>query len=205
VLARTASGEPLMIEKARLRGRVILVTTGLGTAWGTLPQTSFYVPFVQSAVRYLALGGMDRRNVRMGEEIVWTVGEAIEGKPTVLLPDGVIAQADVVTLESGRQVRYGGTQQAGVYLVRVRTATGERTASFVVQAGNEESDLAPLPADRWERLATALGFKRVERAEQAVDRPKESAATELWLGLTLAVVGVLVAEMVLSRFWYSSR
>jgi uncharacterized membrane protein len=205
VLARTASGEPLVIEKSRSKGKVILVTTGLGNEWGTLPQTGFYVPFVQSAVRYLAAAAMDRRNLRAGEDIVLTLADAIEGKPNILLPDGGTAQPDVVVTDAGTEIRYSGTQQTGRYVVRARTAGGERQSVFVVQPGTEESDLTPLPPDRWERLGKALGFARVERAAEDVDRPKEAAGTELWLWLTVAVVGVLVAEMALSRFWYSSR
>ncbi len=205
VLARTASGEPLVIEKSRSRGKVVLVTTGLGNAWGTLPRSNFYVPFVQSAVRYLAAAGMDRRNVRTGEELVLTVPEALEGKPSVVLPDGSIAQPDVIATESGTQIRFRATQQAGAYVIKARTSSGERLETFVAQAGNEESDLTPLSADRWERLGKGLGFVRVERTQDAVVRAKESSGTELWLWLTVAVIGVLVAEMALSRFWYSSR
>src|SRR5438094_196980 len=52
VLASYASGEPFLIEGPRGRGRVLLVTSPLDGDWNTLPLFPFYLPFVQSMVRY---------------------------------------------------------------------------------------------------------------------------------------------------------
>ena len=203
VLARLASGVPYLIERAYGRGRVLLVTGSLGTDWGTLPRTAFYVPFVQSAVRHLAAAGMDKRNLKTGEEIVATFNETLEGRATVTLPDGGVATPDALTIGGRTQLRYTGTRERGMYSVRARTGSGTSVMPFVVRAGAEESDLTPLPAERWDRLAGSLGFSPVERAEDAV--PAAEASSALWLPLLLAVVGVLVLEMGLSRWWSATR
>src|ERR1041384_7885196 len=65
-LAEYGSGDPFLIEGKSGRGRVLLVTTPLDADWSTLPLTNFYLPFVQSAVRYLAAGAVPDRNLRPG-------------------------------------------------------------------------------------------------------------------------------------------
>ena len=44
-----------------------IATTPLDADWSTLPLSNFYLPFVQSAVRYLAAGAVPNRNLRPGQ------------------------------------------------------------------------------------------------------------------------------------------
>ncbi len=205
VLARTASGEPLLIEQSRGLGRVLLLATGLGRQWGTLPETSFYVPFVQSVVRYLASISVDQHNVKPGDELVLTLRGEIEGRPSITLPDGSTSHPDVARLNSGTQLRYAATQQPGIYVIRAERAGEEIVENYVVQPGSEESDLTPMSSSRLAWLGQSLGFECFTRPEQAAARPFKAPATDLWLGLMVAVVGLLVLEMAASRFWYGTK
>ncbi|HEX8522152.1 MAG TPA: BatA domain-containing protein [Tepidisphaeraceae bacterium] len=204
-LARTPGGDPLLVEKRRGRGTVILLGSTLSSAWGNLPATAFFPQFVRSTVKYLASAGMDRLSLRSGEEMIWRITDAVTGKPTVTLPDGTTAAVDVVVVESVAQLRYGATQQPGIYVMRVGTASGERVNRFVVQGANDESDLNPLSAEQWEWLAKSLSLVRVDRAQEAVPVVAEATRHELWLWLVVGVIAVLVAEMGLTRLWYRSR
>ena len=69
VLARYLSDDPFLIEGRSERGRVLLMTTALDADWTTLPLSSFYLPFVQSAVRYLAGGAVGNGNLALGDPI----------------------------------------------------------------------------------------------------------------------------------------
>ncbi|HZZ41364.1 MAG TPA: hypothetical protein VFE58_00365, partial [Tepidisphaeraceae bacterium] len=57
VLGSYATGDPFLIEGSFGSGRVLLVTTSLNAEWSDLPWTNFYLPFVQSCVRYVSKGG----------------------------------------------------------------------------------------------------------------------------------------------------
>ena len=74
VLASYASGDPFLARVRRQarrpgRGRVLLMTTALDADWTTLPLTNFYLPFVQSAVRYLAAMPVRKSELKPGEPI----------------------------------------------------------------------------------------------------------------------------------------
>ena len=69
VLASYVTGQPFLVESPYGRGRVLLMTTTIDADWNTLPLTSFYLPFVQSAARHLALGAHPQRNLAPGQEI----------------------------------------------------------------------------------------------------------------------------------------
>ena len=203
VLARVASGGPLLVERGFGRGRVILLTTSLGSGWGTLPKTGCYVPLLQSLVRHLAAGGLDRRNLRIGEEIEARLDQPAQGQVTITLPDGSAAGVDVVNLNGLPQARFTATQQVGTYFLRARVGTEVRVIPFIVRSGMEESDLTPLSGERWNRLSGELGFTLVHRAEDAVVRTAATEPLTLWLPLVLGVVGVLIVESGLSRWWSS--
>ncbi|MDQ3441408.1 MAG: BatA domain-containing protein, partial [Planctomycetota bacterium] len=69
VLASYVTGHPFLIEGAYGRGRVLLMTTTIDADWNTLPLSSFYLPFAQSAVRHLAAAALPQRNIAPGQEI----------------------------------------------------------------------------------------------------------------------------------------
>ena len=106
-----------------------------------------------------------------------------------------------MTLDGRTQIRFTGTQQVGTYLVRVKTGAVMQVLPFVVRSSNEESDLSPLPPDRWDRLATSLQFIRVDHPEDAAPQVAAAPVRALWLPLMLAVIGVLMLEMGLGRWW----
>lgn len=205
VLARTSSGEPLLLEKSRGRGSVLFLTTSPRPAWSTLSETTFFVPLIQSSVRYLSSIASDRRNVKPGEDLALSLTEPIQGKPTVLLPDGSSAPADVVSVNGLNQARLANVQQPGVYVLHVKTHAGDRAFPFVVQPSHDESDLTPISIDRWNWLSDSLGFRRFDRVEDAAVRAQVSAPRELWIELLIAVLSLLVVEMLISRAWFVSR
>ena len=207
VLARYASGQPFLIESKLGAGRVLLVTTPLDADWSTLPLSNFYLPFVQSAVRYLAGGTVQDRNLALGRPIEVTFPDPADDLTVTLTRPG--RGGDPVPLNvvrfGGRQaeVRYDGADEPGEYRVRVKEAGRERTLHFVVRAPAEESDLTPLTGDQWQWLEQGLGFRRIDGERQPIPAAVARArgGRELWAVALVAVLVLGLVEIAVARGW----
>ena len=196
VLASYASGEPFLIEGPRGRGRVLLVTSPLDGDWNTLPLFPFYLPFVQSMVRYACGVSGGSRNLLPGDVIALSFDEPMEQ---------ISAWRNEEKLNVGEdrtQVRLSDTQQSGVYRMEAKGRAG-KVVHFVVQSPRGESDLTPLTAEQWQKLAQNLGFRRVEMDGQNLGPvlSAERRGRELWLELVVIALVLGVAEMALARMW----
>jgi len=76
-----------------------------------------------------------------------------------------------------------------------------RAVPFVVRAAPEESDLTALSAQRWQWLSKSLGLARVEVGGLAGSSVKAGASQELWLGLIVIGVVLMLAELAVARMW----
>lgn len=202
-LAEYASGKPFLLESRAGRGRVLLVTTALDRDWSTLPLSSFYLPFVQSAVRYLSGGAIADRNLVPGQPIQMTFGERAEIQGTSMrLPGGETQALEVQRLGDRSEIRYVNTDQPGTYTVRLRSAGPEQQVwHFVVQTPGTESDLTPLTSAQWQRLSEEVGFELVEPRGRPIATMirTQRAGREMWLGLLGAVLSLAMVEMFLAR------
>jgi hypothetical protein len=216
-LAQYGSGDPFLIEGKSGRGRVLLVTTPLDADWSTLPLSNFYLPFVQSAVRYLAAGAVPDRNLRPGQVLEATIEPPLEGRTVTLYrADGGKADLPILRFAGRGEVRYADTDRPGIYRLVVRGSAGaagadkekaEQVLNYVLPTSRDESDLTQLTEDRWRELERELGLRRLN--PDLGDRAITSALAgprggrDLWavavgLVLLLAVVEMFVARL-LSR------
>jgi hypothetical protein len=204
VLARYLSSDPFLIEGSSERGHVLLMTTALDADWSTLPLSNFYLPFVQSSVRFLAGGAVANANLLPGDPIQLKFDEVSAGANiTLTRPDGKKVKIDAVRREKHAEIRYSDTEQSGVYRISIQER-GRPTElhQFVVLPPREESDLTQLPQERWQSLARALDFTRVDPAG---GRPiGEALATnregrELWGILLAGTFFLAVMEMWLAK------
>ncbi|MDB5173456.1 MAG: hypothetical protein JWN51_2229 [Phycisphaerales bacterium] len=203
VLAWYLTGDPLLIEGRSERGRVLLLTTSLDADWTTLPLSNFYLPFVQSAVRYLAGGTVRSGNLAPGEPIRLNFDDAVATRTVTLTrPDGRTQKLEVVRLGQQAEARFADTDVPGEYRVQVEERDKPTTTQFfVVRPPREESDLSQLTDEQWSVLKTGLGFQRIDTATgpigEAVSAGREGH--ELW-GAALGAVFVLVlVEMLVAR------
>jgi hypothetical protein len=207
VLAEYATGEPMLIEGARGRGRVLLLTTPLDADWNTLPLSPFYLPFIQSLVRHAHPAPPVKRNLAPGERIA-----AAFPQP---LADLVLDEKPVRDQLSadGLQLRYDQTHRPGVYRLAYRTRAerargdhGWNLSYYVVRREPRESDLTPMSEEQWASRQQALGFERLEPGggegvELSRLLAEQRAGRELWLTLLLAAFGLALGEIALARFW----
>lgn len=200
VLADYACNLPFLIESQPLCGRVLLMTSSADLDWNTLPLTNFYLPLMQSAVRYLAAGLPPGRNLSAGQPIRARVPDLIaEPPPTMTLPNGAIAH-DGLTY-SGLDLSYADTDSPGRYVLRGRTTRGSWLLDYIIRPSPEESDPTPLSKDQWRELQKQLDFDLVDSDDDSLAAVVGSArrGLELWGGLLAAVVLLALAELLVSR------
>jgi hypothetical protein len=206
VIGRYASGMPFLIEGCYGHGRVLLMTTSLDLDWSRLPLSSFYLPFLQSTVCYLA-SVQPERNLSPGQPIVALLDKVSDPRNIRISGPQSGGSGDPPTealrLNDGYEVRFTNTMTPGIYRIRQQS----RPIAFAVTVPRDESNLSPLPPARWERLEKMLGFHRAEpdpasvSAEFAAARRRE----ELWPLLLGGVLALAVLELALTRFWLAAE
>ena len=204
-LAEYGSGDAFVVVGESGRGRVLLVTVPLDADWSTLPLTNFYLPFVQSAVRYLASGSIADRNVQPVRPLVCEVDPPAEGAAaTVFPPDGSKVELPVLRFGRRGEVRFADTERPGRYRLVLHAGGGapERTLTYVVPAPRVESDLTPLTEHRWRELRDGLGLVVIDPQ----DRPIADALAgprggrELWAVALGAVIALALCELLVARW-----
>jgi hypothetical protein len=202
VLARYLSNDPFLIEGQSGHGRVLLMTTALDADWSTLPLSNFYLPFVQSAVRYLAGGAVPKGNLAPGSEIKMTFDDPISNRTAVITrPDGRSVKLDL-RLDKQAAIHYSDTDMPGQYRLQIEEpGRAPQTEYFVVRSPREESDLTQLSEERWNWLEKAIGFTRVDpMARPVLDTLSAGReGRELWGVALMAVVALGILELWVAR------
>ena len=200
-LAWYTSGAPFILESAGGRGRVLLLTTSLDADWSTLPLSSFYLPFVQSAVRYLAAGTMPSHNLAAGDPIRVTVDEVVQDPAFIERPDN--SRRPIAGSQYGgtTEFLYADTHEVGVYRLTVKGSGGDRKFAFATRAPLTESNLTPLTDADWARIEKDANIRRIDPTDRPVSSTvaadREGYDLEPWALLAALAVGL--AEVALAR------
>ncbi len=205
VLGSYVSGAPFLIEARSGRGRVLLVTTSLDADWNTLPLTGFYLPFVQSAVRYLAGARLGDRNMPPGADLVVTLAQPVEiAKTTMQTPDGQRLPVQGARLGRRTELRFSPADLPGTYLLRAKVEGKDQIIPFVVQSDPGESDLTPIDDQRLLVLAEQMNFELADLTQRPLSNllSQSTAAKELWPTLLIAVIALACLELYVTR-WMS--
>jgi hypothetical protein len=206
VLASYVTGQPFLIEGAYGRGRVLLMTTTIDADWNTLPLSGFYLPFVQSAMRYLAAAALQQRNLMMGQELRVRFADAPEQmRATLVQPDGRSTTLQASVGGGNYEIAIADTSLPGVYTLRAKVGGQDRVDRFVIRADPSESELMPLDEVRWTKLEQSLGFRHTGAGARALVAASVQPIRELWLPLLLGAFSLLLVELMLTRFWSEGR
>jgi hypothetical protein len=203
-LAHYVSGDPFLIESSAGKGRVLLLTTSLGADWTSLPLSSFYLPFLQSTVRYLAETSAVHLNLnlRPSETIEVPIDESsVSHAVTVITPDGEQRPAEIVRAGEQATARFADTDLPGVYLVRETDPARPRSYAFVVRPATADADPSPLTSQDWESLTRNIGFERLDPAERPLDTIPNatSGKRELWRWGLAAMLFLALAEIAIGK------
>jgi hypothetical protein len=187
--------EPLLVERRRGTGLVILCTTSLSRRWNDLPLLAAYVPLVRGMVGHLGNYVYPPRDLVPGDRLVFVSSES--GTPAANNPAGEPLALRASVWEGRPAWVSEPLLEVGGYCVR----QDGQNHHFAVAASPNESALKPLaPAD----LKRALGEAECPllTSAEAVGRALNAGArgeTEIWRWLVLAGVILMFVETGLTR------
>jgi hypothetical protein len=196
--ALLSTGDPLLVEKSRGKGKVLLATIPLDGTWGSaLPRAWEFPVLAHELVYYLADTRAVNLNLQAGEPLryrpPYELGAADGGTILLFPPDG-----DPVLLSAARwPLVYEGARATGVYKLQVGA---NAPAWFVVQPDPRESDLTTCGEDDRKRLAALVPVhfeQRVQAVAQALEGPAVTA--DIWWLVMIAVMALLCGEVWLTR------
>jgi hypothetical protein len=191
-LAALDDSSPIVVEGSAGRGKVLLITTTLDTAWNDLPLTPMYLPLLRQMLEYL--GGRE-------SAASYTIGQAFTtpidkdaSLPAIDSPGGKRVD-DIRKNSSGEQSL--DASEIGFYKLRYR----DRDEFVAVNLDTKESDLAKLSVDELiASVSPSADDVRTRSAQSPVLTAEEKEAKQrLWLPLLFTVLLLFVAEAVIAR------
>ncbi len=186
VLATFDTGAPLLIERSLGRGRVLVFTSSLGTAWNDLALSEVYLPLLYEIAQYAGPGSDTDRAFHVGNAVRFRGLPADE--VTIANPNGDVFS---VILDSTGAGIFQNTDLPGHYDARL----GGDQQSFSVNINSLESDLS---ARDVEEVYAALAARSTQPV--LAPQPLEAAEQEqkLWKIVLLIMIGVFALETILA-------
>ena len=198
VLAETAGGEPLIVEKLFGSGRVILVATSADDAWHALPKTAVFLPMLHELMGYLASREDDGLNLQVGQPLRVTVpAELFRQSLSVRVP-GVAEPLFAQVLPRGEEftATLDETPRGGVYDVELPGVGGQHEVlHYSVNVDAREGDLTKLSLQE-ARALTGMGGLEIESGRGQSSRLAQAASRfEAGRLALLVVCALLFVEM----------
>jgi hypothetical protein len=210
VIARftTERGPPFLVERNIGRGRVVFCSSGLLSAWNTLPKTNAIVMF-DRILRDMIKATLPPRDFAAVDQLTLPLPrEDQQVIASLQRPGGVEPEPiDVGFIgKDERGVTLHGLLQRGLYTVSARAAAQSSDPALAEQANvwevplaingdPEESNLAPLTAGRFADLAADSQLSWVEEGDEIPLAGATISGQNLWWYLAAAVLLLLLAEM----------
>lgn len=193
-LLTTSAGDLLAVARARGRGRVVLLATGLDGEDAALPLTPGFVPLVRALVMDLAGELRPPRDLRIGERLAWEVPPGV-ARETVhaTAPDGQVLPLLPGTWEGSPALLSAPVLQPGTATV----FTGETVAArYAVALDPQASTLQPLTDATISACLPGVPRHEVARPLQVAELfgATGDRTHELWLPLGVAALVLLAAE-----------
>lgn len=198
---------PALIEKPFGSGTTLALTTGAGRRWSNFPISPAYVVFLHEALPYLATRDETSRNLAIGEPFRRVI-PAEQFAPRVLLVrptgDGVPVVLEEREDRKSFDLRIDGQSRPGAYEMKFGGLGEEagRSEWFAVNVDPREGDLTALTTEELIESYPALTLAEERRETVAQE---DFSSGELWMPLFWTVLGLLVAESALARFFGNRR
>lgn len=204
VLIRLSDGAPLAVENFVGAGRVIVQALPLRLQWSDLARTQAFVVMVRDWIEYLAEPRATQYNLEPGQPIVYRVSDsdvealgngAREEAPTGLLqtPRRESIELTAQPRDDALEFRSSRTRLPGAY--RLEIGLADRVVPFQVMRSPDESNLASLDPNAWQRIEASLVTQATpERLAQS----SSTQADPVWPYLLIALIALITGELVLS-------
>lgn len=195
VIMRFDNGQAALLEGRSGRGRVLLFTSSLDTAWNNFPLQGFYLPLMQETLHYLAMRKEKKQSYTVGEPVRMNLppGNALR----VAAPQGT---ETVLTSTTGDDVVYRNTLSPGFYAV----SGGDRPDFLAVNVSPLESDLTTIAPEEIEALLTnpAASVRPRPEANLAAMDAQAERSQRLWWWILLAAGLLALGETILANRTY---
>lgn len=201
VLARLNDGEPLIVQRAIGKGKVVFAGSGAHVQWSNLPLKNLFLPLMArmtfylsgaEQVRYEGLAGLPI-SVRFDKE---TQPLGVELQP----PTGETLRLQTRGDNGEQEFRYTDTHEIGIYLLRVLDARRSMQIAYAVNVDPDEA--LPEKIDR-EEFAKRIEGTPIIYAEDPDDLTSTfkllREGRSLWGLFLTCVLVVLVFEALVSN------
>jgi hypothetical protein len=191
-VAALDDGSPIVVEGLAGRGKVLLITTTLDTAWNELPLTPMFLPLVRQMLEYL--GGRESSSSYTIGQAFTTPADKDGSLPAVDTPGG--KRVDDLRKNSLGEQSVDAIE-TGFYRLRYR----DRDEFIAVNLDTKESDLTKLNIDDLVAgITTGPGDANGQTLpSSALSAEEREAQQRLWLPLLLTALALFVMEAVIAR------
>jgi hypothetical protein len=191
-VAALDDGSPIVVEGLAGRGKVLLITTTLDTAWNELPLTPMFLPLVRQMLEYL--GGRENSSSYTIGQAFTTPADKDGSLPAVDSPGG--KRVDDLRKNSLGEQSVDATE-TGFYRLRYR----DRDEFIAVNLDTKESDLTKVNIDDLVAgITTGPSDANGQTLPSSVLSAEEKEAQQrLWLPLLLTALALFVMEGIIAR------
>ena len=198
---------PFLLFQRYGQGRVALWTTTLNATWTNLPATPHYLPLIQSLTATLSANRQPPLNLRIGEPLTIeitmparTQNSAAASAVELTRPDGRTESIAMDKVRGGR-LTLPESSPPGLYSLRLPDGTIRHAA---LRVDPDESNLAPLPPERREMIASFCNVAFYETPERfQAGSQQQGRDIEYWQVVIGAALLLLCIESYMS--WRFSR
>ena len=190
-IAALDDASPIVIEGSAGRGKVLLITTTLDTAWNDLPLTPMFLPLVRQMLDYLS--GRERASsYAIGQAFV-AAADKDGSLPAVDSPAGKRID-EIRKNQSGE--RSLDASEIGFYRLRYR----DRDEFVAVNLDTKESDLTKLNVDELvASISPGPGDNSAAVQPGILTAEEKESRQRLWLPLLIAALLLFVGEALIAR------
>ena len=192
VLLGLTNGQPLAVERTFGRGRVIVQAIPLRLQWSELVQSQAFVVMVQDWLAYITEPSASQHNLSPGQPIALRLRDATHLSATLKKPSG--EPIDLTGQQDGDEVSFHTTRTSASGLYELELGLSGRKIPFVVQRDSAESNLAAISTQEKAKIAERFEYQR----DLNPDGQVPTATLPIWPILLMGLVGLIVAELLLS-------
>lgn len=202
---RLTNGEPLFIEQAFGRGRVLMQNVSLSQRDSNFPANLGFPVLMHLWTYHLAASNRRNFNFEPTSDLVTELATRIDSNEKIEMlrlvePDGAERDIPISWEDHSPIARIGNAIVPGVYQLR-DNQTEALVSSFAIHRASEESDLSVASEDRLKEITHGLGIELIDDVNQwASPVAGESPATEIWQPLLFIVLWLLAAECLVTKW-----
>ena len=193
---------PLLLERDFNRGKVLLWTSSIDTAWNRVGDSpSTLIPLVHELFRYATNSAAGKRNLAVGDTLYLEV-ESFPRDPSLVPPDGtrrpIDGEATQVVEGRWQLPEVSGLDRTGIWQVEWEGLS----QPFTVEVDPNEGDLQRISPLELEASHSVWRMAGMEEGEQG--GAEDSSRGELWRLIAAIALAMLVAETLWSA-WLGRR